>query len=227
MMTLSLPSISSRRAAGAAPRPLLHRLGSPAEELIVVVFILDGRLVAAPPEGHVQRLAGHFLAFSEAVPAPAHADGQGRVASAAVIDVPHPVENVEPLLHQALQMPLLQDDHELLAGQLAHDAVGGGGPVFDFDFHVAADGRPFAVSRAGRHLVEIVDGNEGYRRAAQGVFLSRAPQLGLVHEVKDPLGHAADVGHALKNREYTVFIGDMGLLVAGKELPCLLAHDFG
>ena len=167
--------------AALDPAALFHTAGHAAVE----GKALGGfhrRLVAAPAQGHVQRLAGHLLALAQGVAAPAHADGQRHVDLA--LQGADLVQYIEFCRHHFLHVAFLH--HRYVAG-VAHPLQKTGGAAdVGFQHPVDAFQHPglLRVLQLGQLLGVGVDLDDHIRRTGGFVFRRPLAQIGLVHQVQ-------------------------------------------
>ena len=165
---------------------LFNTAGYPAVEFKSVPC-LDGHLVAAPAQGHIQGLLGHFLTFRQGGPAPAHAGGQGD--GLAVVQRADLVQQAELTGHHLLHMPLFHHGDIAACAQAAQETGG----LTEILLQRAVDPLHQAGFLRVLHAVEedvvAVHLQQHIGRAAGGVLGGGGPQFGQFHQEHHP--HAA------------------------------------
>lgn len=149
---------------------LLDALGGTAEKA-EPVFRFHCRLIAAPSQCHIQRLAGKLLALRQCRTAVTHANGKGDVHAVVDTNLPCLVQHMEPVVHDLVQIAGFHYRIEQVVFYLADNALCPLHKVFQHPFHLGGNLCLFAFSGVLQQIVIAVDHQQHYAGTGVGLLV--------------------------------------------------------
>ena len=169
--------------------PFFDAHGDAAEELIGV-SLLDGCLISAAAERHIERLLGLVSALLDTVPA-ADADGERQPLNPCIGKAAHIRQHAKFIVDHPVELAVLCHRDKAGISQPAHKGRVFGHPVFNDLFHAARNGSALGVPKVLRGLKQIVSGDVHHRRMHSLIFLRNLLERCVVDKEEHIHGHPA------------------------------------
>ena len=173
-----------RNDPGAHLVPLFHTFREAAEELICIIFLFDGDLVAAAAQSHIKRPSRPKLPLLQAGGPAAHADGNGGALVVLIFNIANFIEDGEAAVHHSLNVLLVGQYQIALPVQPLEKAVHIHGPGIQLSLHLRADAGILCPGAFARQLLPVVKANQKHHRAGQRIFLVDFLIVGVVHKIQ-------------------------------------------
>ena len=214
------------------------RLGAAAAVEGEVQPVLNDRLVAAPAQGHFNAQGREVIALLKIRAVHAQANGDGSRQSGGADHLMDLLQQRELILGSPLQIPLLEDEQEPVALELAQQSVVAVGPFGNGVTQLGVQGGDGVLRQVLGQLLIVVNEDDGYHRPGADIFVPNLVQFRQIAEIQDPqhgalavLGPDGSAVDPIAARAQRHILGALGFsggqpvrAEAGKDLIQILLH---